>query len=136
MHLSSAFCPVEEYFATWANGIVKFLVPLWTSPGRPSAESPARILSAGNNLYGLPAVLVEEGPWRFILRANGSRELYDANLDPAERTNLAHQHPDLVERFSALMQPNLDSFLKGKDGEAPELSPEELRALQSLGYVR
>ena len=112
------------------------LVPLWTSPGRPSAESPARILSAGNNLYGLPAVLVEEGPWRFILRANGSRELYDANLDPAERTNLAHQHPDLVERFSALMQPNLDSFLKGKDGEAPELSPEELRALQSLGYVR
>lgn len=100
----------------------------------PDASTPPRF--SGGNLYGLPSVMVEEGPWRFVLRANNAVELYDMNNDPGERYNIADQHPELSERYRQLLQPRLDVFIAGAQGEAAELSPETVEALRSLGYIQ
>ena len=90
-----------------------------------------------NNLYGLPAILVEEGPWRFILRGNGRAELYDVLNDPGEQNNLADRHPERVASYRQLAEPRLATWLQGTAGEeGVELSQEQIEALRSLGYVQ
>jgi arylsulfatase A-like enzyme len=112
------------------------LASLWRS-AEPEDGTPAPPRFSGSNLYDLPAVLVEDGPWRFILRANGAEELYDVVRDPEERQNLAHQHPEVTERLRLALEPRLDRFLRGGTEEgAAELSPETLEALRSLGYIQ
>ena len=122
------------------------LVPLFHSGEAAAAESdeagneenpppmwPPRF--SGGNLYDLPATLVEDGRWRFILRANGQEELYDVELDPAERSNVASQNPDVTERYRQLLEPRLAALLEDSEGEEAQISPETLEALRSLGYV-
>jgi hypothetical protein len=58
--------------------------------------TPARF-SCGN-VYALPTVLAEHGPWRFMLRANGMQELYDVTRDPQERHNLAFDDSEIAAR--------------------------------------
>ena len=91
---------------------------------------------SGGNLYDLPAVLVEDGRWRFILRANGQQELYDVGRDPEERFNVALQNPQVAERYRQLLEPRLATLIQDDEGEEAELSPETLEALRSLGYVQ
>jgi arylsulfatase A-like enzyme len=92
---------------------------------------------AGGNLYGLPAVLVEDGPWRFMLRANGAQELYDVTRDPRERHNVAFDHPELSARCRQLLEPQLTALMHTWGGDtAPVLSPRQIEALKALGYVR
>lgn len=105
-----------------------------TGDGPDPAASPARF--SGGNLYGLPAVQVEHGPWRFMLRANGVRELYDVTRDPQERNNLAFQHADVAERYRQVLEPQLAALMHTGGGAASKMSPEQLEALRALGYVR
>jgi arylsulfatase len=103
--------------------------------GAAAAAAPARF--SGGNLYGLPAVLAEQGPWRFMLRANGIQELYDVTRDPGERRNLAFDRPDLAERYRRLLEPQLAALMHTGEGQAPgPLSPARLEELKALGYVR
>ncbi len=103
----------------------------------PEAEQAVAPRFAGGNLYDLPAVLMEDGPWRFILRANGAQELYDVTADPEERHNLALQNPEVAERYRRALEPRLATFLSGGSADGPaEISPETLEALRSLGYVQ
>ncbi len=112
------------------------LAAFW-SAADPGSEPPPAPRFAGGNLYGLPAVLIEDGPWRFILRANGEQELYDVDRDPQERHDLAGVHPEVAERYREVLEPRLAAFLTGGAGDGPaELSPETLEALRSLGYVQ
>ena len=111
------------------------LAGLWRAgEGTDPSTTPARF--SGGNLYGLPAVLVEHGQWRFLLRANGVRELYDVTHDPEERQNRAFEHPDLAERYGRVLEPQLAALMHTGVGAAPKLSPEQLEALRALGYVR
>ena len=99
----------------------------------PHPAAPPRF--SGGNLYGLPAALVEDGSWRFILRANGQGELYNVELDPQERHNVALQNPQIADRYRQLLEPRLATLLEDADDEEAELSTETLEALRSLGYV-
>ena len=90
----------------------------------------------GGNLYGLPSVLIEDGPWRFFLRANGVQELYDVARDPQERNNLAAQQPAVAARYQHVLQPQLTALLHTSSGDRKELTVEQLEALKALGYVR
>jgi arylsulfatase A-like enzyme len=101
-----------------------------------SSSGENRVRFSGGNLYGLPAVLLEDEGWRFILRANGAEELYEVFDDPGERHNRAPDHPELVERYRALLEPRLAVFLENRADAAAALDPETLKALQSLGYVQ
>jgi arylsulfatase A-like enzyme len=121
--------------ATEAADEGRSLAPVWA--GEPGSEPSSPPRFAGGNLYDLPAVLVEDDRWRFILRANGAGELYDVGHDPQERQNLAHEHPDTVERFRLALEPRLEAFLRGGAGDGrAEMSPETLEALRSLGYIQ
>ncbi len=110
------------------------LVDLWTEKSR-GARGPGPRFSGGN-LYDLPAVLVEEGPWRYILRANQVGELYNVDDDPEERYNLAQQRPDVTQRYHTLLAPRLRRFIEevGSDG-APVIGLDTLKGLHALGYV-
>ena len=111
------------------------LVDEWASAGTRVPVAPARF--SGGNLYGLPAVLVEDGPWRFLLRANGMQELYDVTRDPLERNNVASANPEPVERYRLMLEPQLAALMHtGGGATAPKLTPEQLEAMKSLGYVR
>ena len=111
------------------------LAPRWNAAD-PESKPPPAPRFAGSNLYHLPAVLMEDGPWRFILRANGAQELYDVTADPAERHNLALQHPEVAERYRQALEPRLATFLTGSGDGPAEISPETLEALRALGYVQ
>jgi arylsulfatase len=68
--------------------------------GLPGARSPRTTLYS---LYGNRANRREsmrEGPWKLHVAANP--ELYHLGTDPAETTNVAAAHPDLVERLTGL----------------------------------
>ena len=102
-----------------------------------SAEEAEPMLRfSGGNLYGLPAVLVEDTRWRFILRANGREELYDIQQDPQERFNVALEHPQVAADFRELLEPRLTALIEAEGGTEAELTPEQMKALQSLGYVQ
>lgn len=61
------------------------------------------------------------------------RVLVDLEADPAETTNVAGEHPDVVRRLGPL----LDAFGEKLPIHAPpERSSEELEALEALGYLR
>jgi arylsulfatase A-like enzyme len=73
----------------------------------------------------------------------GAPELYDLERDPREMHDLARRRPGEVARMRALLQRRLaaDARLRAtlrKDGEAPspDLSPEERRHLEALGYLQ
>ena len=107
------------------------LVPMWAG-----GAFTALPRFCGGNLYGLPAVLVEDGPWRSILRANGAQELYDVTRDPQERNNLAFQQPEVAGRHRRVLEPQLAALLHTDTKQKREMSPEELEALRALGYLR
>ena len=107
------------------------LVPMWAG-----GTFTALPRFCGGNLYGLPAVLVEDGPWRSILRANGAQELYDVTHDPGERNNLAFQQPEVAGRHRRVLEPQLAALLHTATNGKHEMSAEELEALRALGYLR
>jgi len=104
----------------------------WTAGGLPALPR-----FSGGNLYGLPAVAVEDGPWKMVLRANGTQELYDVAHDPQERRNLAHERADVAGRLRPELEPRLVALLHtSADSTAKELTPEQIEKLKALGYVR
>ncbi len=121
--------------ASWAVGfgLTSGLAGWMIADQAVSRDPPPRF--SGGNLYDLPAVLVEDGSWRFILRANGQQELYDVEFDPQERNNVALQNPQVAERLRHLLEPRLAALLEDAEGEEAEFSAETLEALRSLGYV-
>src|SRR5262249_9416718 len=101
------------------------------------AETTAPPRFSGGNLYGLPAVMMEDGAWRFILRANDVEELFDVGRDPRERLNLAVAQPRVAARCREILKPQLAALMHTPEGATPtEFSPEQLEAIKALGYAR
>jgi arylsulfatase len=112
------------------------LVSTWGAAGNATREVTPPRFSEGN-LYGLPAVLVEDADCRFLLRANGVQELYSVADDPQERHNVAFDHPQRVRLYRGLLEPRLDAILRnGHVADSGPISPETLQSLRALGYVR
>lgn len=112
------------------------IAPLWRAAAGPEEPRSIPPRFSEGNLYNLPAILVEDGPWRFILRANDRTELYDTRRDPEDHHNVAPEFPEIAERYRQLAEPRLRTLLEADRDEPPqELSPQELRALKALGYV-
>jgi arylsulfatase A-like enzyme len=112
------------------------LVGSWSEEPGSEEWRPLPRFSEGN-LYNLPAALMEDESWRYLLRGSGTEELYDAREDPEERHNLARVHPEIAERYRQVLEPRLKTFLETGGSEGPrEVSPETLKALKALGYVQ
>ena len=83
--------------------------------------------------------------WKLIhnpVRPDGAPEfeLYDANADPLDLTDVAADYPEIIERLAR----EIDRWRRvaetarlPEDAEATEgMTPEQLRRLRSLGYIR
>ena len=66
--------------------------------------------------------------------------LYDLWTDPMCLHSLHEQHPDLVEKYTKFLEEQFEAHLAlGRHltpSEAPPLTPAQLEALRSLGYIR
>ncbi len=67
-------------------------------------------------------------------------ELFDANEDPLDKTDIASQHPDQVKRLSSLLEgwyKMANAARLPPDAETMEgLSQQQLERLRSLGYIK
>ena len=66
--------------------------------------------------------------------------LYDVRADPFVRQNVNDLYPELVEHYTAFLEArwetHQDLARQFTSGEASPLTPEQLRTLRSLGYIR
>ena len=65
-------------------------------------------------------------------------ELFDHVNDPINMTNVADQHPEVVERLATYLKNWQEAALAAKletEAAAEEMSPEELEKLRALGYI-
>ncbi|MEJ2369144.1 MAG: sulfatase, partial [Acidobacteriota bacterium] len=78
-------------------------------------------------LYGLV-----KWPWKYILAPKP--ELYDLAKDPGEIHNLVRKDPGETKQLKKLLQARITG-VRAEHGEPVHLSREELKSLQSLGYI-
>jgi arylsulfatase A-like enzyme len=109
---------------------------------RPAAMEGSSLLSAHRrggvvSQYGRSRYSLRTLEWKLIWTAPGSVELYRMDSDPRERENVADRHPE--ER--AALEGALDRWRKrhrdgAPAGEPAELTPDQWRELEALGYLR
>jgi arylsulfatase A-like enzyme len=104
-----------------------------------SLLDPARDLRRGRAVsqYGQSRYSLRTREWKLIWSQPGSLELFRMDADPGERSNVADRHPDVRDALAAA----LDRW-RGRHRAAPnqgppvELSGDQWRELESLGYLR
>jgi arylsulfatase A-like enzyme len=79
---------------------------------------------------------VRWGDLRLTVGAEGV-ELHDLAADPGQANDVSADRPDVVRALDELMTSTLEAARRDRDDSAPapDLSPETLRSLKSLGYV-
>ena len=78
----------------------------------------------------------QSGRWKSaIRRKDGKHFLYDLEADPAEQRNAAKQHPDIVQTHQQRVDELTRSLALERDRPGRDLSNEERRTLEALGYV-
>jgi len=78
------------------------------------------------------------GNWKLVRDdPTGTLELYDLTADPAERSDLSRERPDLRDRLLALLEEReAGARSTAAVAETRELTEEELERLRGLGYVQ
>ncbi len=86
--------------------------------------------------------MISDG-WKLIWNKSApdsmpEHELYDHGNDPLDQSNLAEEHPEIVERMAPQLRRWLESTIAARldpDAIETQVSAEELERLRSLGYV-
>lgn len=92
--------------------------------------------------YPTRSAAIFEGRWKLVRHVDPPAglpeiELFDRSRDRADRVNLADRHPDVVADLLAELD-RWEAWARSRRVEAgaeSELSAEELRQLESLGYI-
>ena len=89
---------------------------------------------------------VVDGRWGASLQINPPRRraspllLYDLWNDPMALWSLHEERPDLVQKYTAFLEEQFEAHLALSQYFTPsgevELTPEQLRSLRALGYIR
>ncbi len=88
-----------------------------------------------------PAESLTHGRWKLIFARPGRKELYDLELDPHERRDIAKEQPDITERMVKLLlaraaeEQRRRALHQGRDGGAGKVDPKLKADLEALGYV-
>ncbi|MDX9975592.1 MAG: sulfatase-like hydrolase/transferase, partial [FCB group bacterium] len=94
------------------------------------------------HLPGAKAIMADRPPmrqgvvldgWKLILNGRHA-ELYRLPDDPMEKKDLAEQNPGKVEELTKLVN-EFDSRIGKNSAEQAPLTPDDIEALKSLGYV-
>lgn len=99
------------------------------------SENAARALYSTGISFGPEQLAVVRGDWKRVLhRASQERQLFQLRDDPHEREPVDDAR--MADELDRLLDAYASRASRPSGGEAPELSEEELRALQDLGYLR
>lgn len=80
---------------------------------------------------------IRSGGWKYIVAADeGTYELFDLSRDPAETTNLYSEHPDEAHRLARRLRRWRRDLADQRLKSSGEISPEDTKRLESLGYVQ
>jgi arylsulfatase A-like enzyme len=83
-------------------------------------------------------VAFTEGRWRLIYRAQtpNRSELYDKWEDPQELSDMAKDHPEILEDLRAKIDAYLESRPPpwGEDAPSVEIDEMEMNQLRAIGY--
>jgi len=78
---------------------------------------------------------IRTGQWKYIQGTDGIDALYDIEDDPNEQTNLAAEHPAVIERLSEQVDSRLDP-ISASDEQSVETDPGLKKRLEDLGYLQ
>lgn len=90
------------------------------------------------NRRAIPQVAAQDGRYKLIVSADGRQELFDIISDPREESDLVHSHPEQATqlgRFLAKWHARSEPLKAPAPGTTPDLDPDVIRALKSLGYL-
>jgi hypothetical protein len=76
--------------------------------------------------------------WKYISSLQGGRQLFDLQVDPREKNNLARQQPERAEQLEHELRRVVAMAVKSGEsvsGQSSPVTPEVLRQLRSLGYI-
>ncbi len=86
-----------------------------------------------------PLRAIREGPWKYIVAADGREELYHLTDDPDEANNLIKRRPPIANRLADHLRQWLDArrpYQRSiKQGGARSLDKDARRRLRALGYL-
>ncbi len=105
------------------------------------AQAPAA--NEGEKNAELESLAVVDGDWKLIWNTyipddRPEYELYDHKKDPINLSNVADEHPEVVERLAEYLKNWHEGALAAKidtEAAADEMSTEELEKLRALGYI-
>jgi arylsulfatase A-like enzyme len=102
--------------------------------GRPWSERPVYIesLEALFSFGWAPLYARVEGHYKFILAPRP--ELYDVAQDPTELNNICSKQPERARLMKEALQARLKAAQPAQ-GEKVQINSEEMKSLQSLGYI-
>ncbi len=113
----------------WPGTPISRLMP----PEGRAASAQQRYLFASGIAYGPEQAAVRFGRWKRIRDLpSGKGTLFDLEQDPGE---LVPRHADTVSASLDRLLEHYLAFRPEGAGEAPDIAPEELERLQSLGYL-
>jgi hypothetical protein len=109
--------------------------------GEPSGPRPAFSESI---LYGTRRIAWRTSRYTYIQDIEEGRddvgEAYEWKSDPGERADIGAEHPEMAQELRReCMEFYLDLLARGKAMsplEPVDMSPEEIKKLKSLGYIR
>jgi arylsulfatase A-like enzyme len=97
----------------------------------------ARRRSAVIAQYGSSRYAIRTREWKLIRSSSGMTELYDLRADPGERDNIATGHAKVVATLAAALDRWREQHQGGaRPGPPVDLTADEWRELESLGYLR
>ena len=79
---------------------------------------------------------IRDEEWKLIRGSDGSTELYHVADDPGERTDLAGEHPEQVDRLTSALDDWLDSFDHADVSDTVDMTDDTKRRLEDLGYLQ
>ncbi len=96
--------------------------------------------TANGQEHGVPGftekLAVVLAPWKLIYTPASERvELYRLDADPAERHDIADEHPEQRDRMLASIEAWVAAARSQRSGSMPEMSDEASFWLRELGYV-
>jgi len=81
---------------------------------------------------------VRTDQYKFVWSSGGKHQLYDLSYDPDETTNILDKEPQIGQRLQQVLEQQWSlqpDYVSRESEDSESFSAEELRKLQSLGYL-